>query len=121
MRTCYKCGAQLQERARVPLKELCPHCDSFLHCCRNCRHYAADRHNHCMSGTTEFVADIERGNYCDEFMFLEKEDPRAKAKAEEEAAKANSLAQAAKKRESETGPNGRSLSAREKFDKLFSD
>jgi hypothetical protein len=116
MRVCYKCGATLQERARVPFKELCPQCEAFLHCCMNCRLYAPDRPNHCLSTTTEFVPDAERGNFCEEFHFLEKEDPKPKA----EAKPAPSMNEESRKpKAAANGSNGRPLSAREKFDQLF--
>jgi len=111
MRTCYNCGAELRLRERVPFKELCPKCDAFLHCCRNCRLYAPNAPNHCLSRTTEFVPGVESGNYCDEFEFreIEEEDP-AKGSAN------------APDQKGTGDPSGsRRLTAREKFERLFKD
>ncbi len=105
MRTCYKCGAEIAPRERVPFKELCPKCESFLHCCRNCRLYGPNAHNHCMSRTTEYVPDVERGNFCDEFAFREVEPPKSAPKEAAPAAPPVS--------------EPRSMSAREKFENLF--
>ena len=104
MRRCFSCGSELRNRERVPFKELCPTCEAFLHCCRNCRLYSADAHNHCLSLTTEVVPDVERGNYCDEFAFREIDEPeRAKSSGPKE----------------NDEPASRALSARERFDALF--
>jgi hypothetical protein len=108
MRMCFACGAQLQSRQRVPFKELCPECDAFMHCCKNCRLYSPESHNHCLSPSTEFVPDVERGNYCDEFHFREIEDPNPR-EDNKRAAKP------------EKKSRSQALSAREKFEKLFKD
>ena len=108
MRICYKCGAQLPDRERVPFKELCPKCEAFLHCCKNCRLYSVDAHNHCRSHTTDYVPDVERGNFCDEFDF--RVTPRPEGAAD------------AKPGKSDDGPpRPRGLSPREKFNRLFKD
>lgn len=112
MRICYNCGARLPQRNPVPFKELCPKCDAFLHCCRNCRFYAPEAHNHCLSHTTEPVGDVERGNYCDEFQFIEIESSKKKKSRKQRASRSGSAA------DSSTSSN---MSAREKFENLFKD
>ena len=107
MRVCFACGAKLTNRDRVPFKELCPECEAFLHCCKNCRLYSPDVHNHCLSNTTEFVSDRERGNFCDEFHFREIEDPNPREEK--------------KQRTEKTRSTSKNLSAREKFEQLFKD
>jgi hypothetical protein len=113
MRVCYKCGAELSARSRVPFKELCPRCDAFLHCCRNCRLYDPNAHNHCRSSTTEYVADPERGNFCDEFDFLETPKP------EDDRSRDRKAGSSRRRRQNNGG--ARSRSAREKFEELFKD
>lgn len=105
MRVCYHCGAELPKRERVPFKELCPKCEAFLHCCKNCRLYAAEAHNHCLSVTTEHVPDVEQGNYCEEFRFREIEEPKDSS--------------GKPKRVDEPLPRART--ARERFERLFKD
>jgi predicted RNA-binding Zn-ribbon protein involved in translation (DUF1610 family) len=123
MHVCYNCGAELHVRRRVPFKELCPNCDAFIHCCRNCRLYDPSAHHHCLSPTTEFVPDVERGNYCDEFDIREFERPRSKA-AEAAQAAGNTAAKRGKRKKNGNGSgdveNGGS-SAKQKFDSLFKD
>jgi len=106
MRKCFSCGSEVSSRERVPFKELCPHCEAFLHCCMNCRLYSPDAHNHCLSPTTEHVPDVERGNFCDEFEFRQIVTDEPDTAGDE-----------AKPRNSES----RGLSAREKFENLFKD
>lgn len=113
MRACYKCGAEIAIHGRVPFKELCPSCESFLHCCRNCRLYDPYAHHHCMSRTTEFAADVERGNFCDEFEFRESEPPKSSSQrlAKGDVKEAPPAAASAS--------GSRPLSPREKFENLF--
>ena len=114
MRKCFQCGAEIASRERVPFKELCPKCDAFLHCCRNCRLYSPDAHNHCLSSTNELVPDVERGNYCDEFAFRETEPDKPKA-----ARGGGKKAAAEFEPERTSGSVGQT--AREKFEGLFKD
>ena len=114
MRKCFQCGAEIASRERVPFKELCPKCDAFLHCCRNCRLYSPDAHNHCLSSTTEPVPDVERGNYCDEFAFRETEPDKPKTPR-------GGGKKAAAEFEPERTSGAVGQTAREKFEGLFKD
>ena len=72
MRQCHKCGAEwVSEKKRPAFSEYCDQCSAYLHCCKNCRFYEPGAHNDCRIGTTEWVADKARGNYCDEFEFAD--------------------------------------------------
>ncbi len=107
MRRCFQCGAELPPREKVPFKELCPNCEAFLHCCKNCRLYSSNAHNHCLSSTTEYVSDVEHGNYCDEFEFREVEGPKTPSSGD--------------KSKSARPSQSKSMSARQKFNNLFKD
>lgn len=119
MRICFSCRAELSNRERVPFKELCPKCEAFLHCCKNCRLYSPDAHNHCLSTTTEFVPDVERANYCDEFDFreiqVEPKPPRQKKSS------SSSAPLAADDSAALGNGDSKSQSARDKFNNLFKD
>ena len=65
MPTCPKCGAAVE--GPIGFRGVCPSCHAYLHCCVNCRLYSPSAHNHCLSSTTEYVRDVEAGNFCDEF------------------------------------------------------
>ena len=123
MRVCFNCKAEISGRDRVPFKELCPKCEAFLHCCRNCRLYAAEAHNHCLSSTTEAVADVERSNYCDEFEFreLEVEAPRGSSSRSKRGGKRSDSSNDFDRPKSDSSSGSRSQTAREKFESLFKD
>jgi len=55
--------------------ETCAECGVDLHCCLNCKHYAPNKPNECMSPTVERVLDKEKANFCDEFDFAEDRAP----------------------------------------------
>ena len=57
----------------IGFHSVCTACHAYLHCCVNCRLYSPNSHNHCLSSTTEYVRDVEAGNFCEEF------DPAAAA------------------------------------------
>ena len=67
--TCWKCGEtiELASGTRVGTRDVCPHCDSDLHACRNCRHYDPAKHNQCAETQAEWVRDKENSNHCDYF------------------------------------------------------
>jgi hypothetical protein len=65
MAQCHQCGAAIEEPIRV--RDVCPSCHAYLHCCLNCKLYSPGAHNHCLSPTTEHVGDAAAGNFCDEF------------------------------------------------------
>jgi hypothetical protein len=66
---CWKCGNAIDYApgVRVGTRDTCPHCDSDLHSCRNCRHYDPAKHNQCAETQAEWVRDKEASNYCDYF------------------------------------------------------
>ena len=67
MGSCHQCGTVIADK--VGVRDTCPTCHAFLHCCLNCRLYSASAHNHCLSSTTEYVRDVAAGNFCEEFDF----------------------------------------------------
>jgi len=52
---------------------MCPRCDSFLHCCKNCSLYDETANQKCKSPTVENVREKDRGNFCEEFRFRDLE------------------------------------------------
>jgi hypothetical protein len=67
MGTCHQCGAVITDS--VGVRDTCPSCQAYLHCCLNCKLYSPSSHNHCLSPTTEEVADVAKANFCEEFDF----------------------------------------------------
>ncbi len=72
MHHCHKCGTEwIAEKKRPGFKDFCASCSAYLHSCKNCHFYDPSAHNSCRIGTTEFVPDKSRGNFCDEFEFAQ--------------------------------------------------
>jgi hypothetical protein len=63
---CHRCGF-VTEVERVGVRDTCPGCTAFLHCCRSCALYAPGLHNDCREPAAERVVDKEAGNFCDHF------------------------------------------------------
>lgn len=65
---CWSCGSSL---AAVPLpfgrRSECPHCEVFLHTCRQCDFYDPGVSKSCRETTADEVADKEQANFCDHF------------------------------------------------------
>lgn len=71
--TCWKCGKSIADLpARISFREICPHCHSYLHCCKNCLNYQVGLPNDCKIPGTEPISDREARNTCDEFVILGK-------------------------------------------------
>lgn len=66
---CWKCGATLDltRDGRIGFRTECDRCGSGLHCCVNCQYYKPGMPNDCLVLGTEFIADRERNNFCEEF------------------------------------------------------
>ena len=72
MRQCYKCGKEwVSDKKQPSFKEFCDDCSAYLHCCLNCRFYDKHAHNHCRIPTTEWVADREGPNFCEDLEFAD--------------------------------------------------
>lgn len=78
MRRCHDCGKPWTEKGQPEISATCPHCYAFMHCCMNCRFFDAYAHNKCRIPTTEWVADREKNNFCDEFEFKDDSDSTTK-------------------------------------------
>ena len=72
MRRCYRCNTDWTSEKKQPaVKECCPSCNAYLHCCLNCRFYDEHAHNKCRIPTTDWVGDRAGPNFCDDFEFGE--------------------------------------------------
>jgi len=63
---CHQCGTAV-DRERVGVRDVCPRCAAYLHCCRNCDFYAPGLAHDCREPIAEAVADKAQGNFCDVF------------------------------------------------------
>lgn len=69
---CWKCGIDLPNppEGKLPFRATCDKCISWLHCCKNCRNYKPGLPNDCAVPGTEYIADREASNFCEEFQLL---------------------------------------------------
>lgn len=74
MKLCYRCGTEWRGEKRPSPKDDCEQCHAYIRCCMNCKFYDEHAHNHCKIPTTEWVGDVEKGNFCDEFAFADRSD-----------------------------------------------
>ena len=70
MYKCWKCGNELDLSAKVSFRAICAKCSSWQHCCRNCKNYQPGLPNDCKIPGTDFIADREGANFCEEFQIL---------------------------------------------------
>jgi hypothetical protein len=70
MERCHKCKSPWESGKNQPaVKETCPQCNAYLHCCLNCRFHRPSAHNQCHIPTADWVGDRAGPNFCDEFEF----------------------------------------------------
>ncbi|MBI5094148.1 MAG: hypothetical protein HZB26_17115 [Candidatus Hydrogenedentes bacterium] len=70
MKRCHRCATEYVSAKKQPgPKDTCESCLAYLHSCLNCRFYEEHAHNNCYIPTTDWVADKEGPNFCDEFEF----------------------------------------------------
>jgi hypothetical protein len=119
---CYKCKEELVFEVKIQRRDTCPNCDTYLHCCRNCRFWDPKAHNECVEDVGEFVRDREDANFCGNFQFrLMDEEPGGEA--DEAKAKLNRLfgggAGKPKPTLSSPGELDREAAARARLEALF--
>lgn len=74
---CFFCHKELQITDRIGRQETCPHCGNDLHICKNCEFYDTSAYNECREPQAERVADKEKSNFCDYFVFGRSDRPVA--------------------------------------------
>jgi hypothetical protein len=69
MPRCAFCNAEVEVIDRVGRLDECPSCKRDLHACLQCRFYDRGSHNQCRESQSGYVADKERANFCEFFVF----------------------------------------------------
>ena len=64
---CHHCGHEIIIKHKLGRQETCPKCDSYLHCCLNCRFYDTAAYHQCRETQAEWVQDKASANFCDYF------------------------------------------------------
>lgn len=67
---CYFCGNEYTQR--VYRNTVCPACGKDLKICLNCKFYEPGAHWDCRETIAEAVADKDRANFCDYFVYVPK-------------------------------------------------
>ena len=81
---CWRCGEEVDApEGRLSFRAVCDHCGVWLHCCRNCRHYRPGLPNDCAIPDTEYIADREASNFCEDFAALGAGPPPRRPSAED--------------------------------------
>ena len=63
---CWNCSGDLGALRKPGREEVCPTCNAWIHCCKNC-HFWDDGSRTCEEPAAEWVHDHERANFCDFF------------------------------------------------------
>lgn len=69
MPPCVFCQKEVSLKDKLGFREACPHCGRDLHCCYQCRFYDRTAHHECREPMADFVAEKEKNNFCDYFVF----------------------------------------------------
>lgn len=65
---CWKCKKPFSDlNVKIGFRAVCPHCDTDLHSCKNCRYYSIGKPNDCAVPGTDYIRDREAANFCEEF------------------------------------------------------
>ncbi|MFX0135820.1 MAG: hypothetical protein ACFFDN_19410 [Candidatus Hodarchaeota archaeon] len=72
---CYACGKQLNIKGFVDRESICLTCQSYIHCCYNCKFYKPGVPNKCNEPQADFVSDKSKPNFCNYYVLKENESP----------------------------------------------
>jgi hypothetical protein len=65
--TCHSCGRQAEVTPPLGRRDLCPHCEAELRCCRQCRFFDPASSTECREPLAEVPRDKDRANFCELF------------------------------------------------------
>jgi len=69
LKRCYKCRNPYLNPTGPQFHEVCEKCESYLHCCQNCRYYDDYAKTKCANPDAEYVSDPNGMNRCEFFQF----------------------------------------------------
>jgi hypothetical protein len=72
MTVCHACRKPVAIEGKIKRSDVCPNCQSDLHCCKNCTFYDKTVHNQCRETQAEWTANKEKANFCDYFVFADR-------------------------------------------------
>ena len=65
--SCHFCKALWDGILPLGRRDNCPNCGRDAKICFNCKFYSANVYHECEESNADFVADKDRGNFCDYF------------------------------------------------------
>lgn len=71
MKYCFHCKKRLKIIEKPSRYETCPFCGTDLKVCVNCKFYDESSYNDCSEPSAQRVAQKERANFCEYFVFME--------------------------------------------------
>lgn len=77
MAYCYYCGTEITDPRNIGRSSGCSSCGKDLKVCLNCAFYDPNAHWECRESIPERVADKERSNFCDYFVFSNRKPGKA--------------------------------------------
>jgi hypothetical protein len=86
---CWKCAGELDLFTKVGRNDRCDHCQSDLHCCKNCEFYEPGANNDCREPMMH-EPDKEKANFCASFGMTKKK-PENQANRSDVKAKLDAL------------------------------
>lgn len=72
---CYKCKKELDIRGAVGKESRCLSCQSYVHCCFNCKFYRQGMKYKCDEPNADFIGDKQEVNPCDYFVIRDYTSP----------------------------------------------
>jgi hypothetical protein len=73
VKCCHSCNKELSIGRSTARRDVCPFCGADLHCCLNCALYDRAASKQCREPAAEPVKEKIRANFCDFFLFGEKQ------------------------------------------------
>jgi hypothetical protein len=72
---CYACGKKLIIKEFIDRESICRYCQSYIHCCYNCKFYNLGVPDQCSESQADFVSDKSKANFCEYFALKEMDSP----------------------------------------------
>jgi hypothetical protein len=88
MKSCHRCGREIQTLAKIARTDGCPSCYSDLKVCLNCALHDPGANNQCREPQAEWQTDKDKATFCEFFEFRETTAGLGSAPAGREGARA---------------------------------
>ena len=76
MKKCFSCGKKINISEKPTRNDICEKCGVYLRVCYNCTFFSESSSNKCSEPQAEWIPEKEKANFCDFFMFADKDYSR---------------------------------------------